>query len=120
MTKLLLTAAAALALAGAAHAAPSTVDRDTPSKAISTQGVNFADPVQARQFYARLYSAASMVCQSGSADHLVAGTEDLGCLRRNMNEAVRQLGAPQLTAMLNNSYGNQGGANASAFAADAR
>jgi UrcA family protein len=115
MTKLILTAAAALALAGAAHAAP---DNDIATKRISTQGVNFNDAAAARSFYFKLQTAASLVCQSGTADRLIAGTEDLTCVRENMNAAVRTVDAPQLTAMLNGGASQR--SNARAFAADAR
>jgi UrcA family protein len=120
MTKLFLTTAAVLALAGAAHAAPtvSAADNDVATKVVSTQGVNFNDPAEARSFYFKLQTAAQLVCQSGSADHLVAGTEDLSCIRDNMNAAVGKVDAPQLTAMLNGNAGTS--RNGSAFAADAR
>ena len=116
MTKLLLSTVAVLALAGAAQAAPAAADAEVATRHISTQGVNFNDPVQARRFYIKLQSAARVVCQSGSADQLTAGPADLTCIRDNMRDAVRQVAAPQLTAMLGASYGTR----ATAFATDDR
>jgi UrcA family protein len=114
MTKLLLTAAAVLALAGAAHAAPVAADNDVPTQQVSTRGVNFADAAQARHFYAKLQGAAQAVCGS------TPSSQDLTCVRRNMNDAVSKVAAPQLTAMLNNTYGAPKGSSGTAFAADAR
>ena len=111
MTKLLLTAAAVLTLAGAAHAAPAA-DNDRDTKVVSTVGVNFSDAAQARRFYVKLYSAAQSVC-----GHSLSGAE-LSCVQRNLVEATQKIDAPQLTAMLNNSFGPQ--TNTRAFAADAR
>ena len=119
MTKLLLSTVAVLALAGAAHAAPAVAaDNDAPAVHVSTLGVNFNDAAQARRFYFKLQTAAHLVCQSGSADRLVAGTEDIACVRNNMRDAVRKVDAPQLTAMLGATYGSD--ARTRAFAADAR
>ena len=117
MTKLLLSTVAVLALAGAAHAGPGVpADNDTPALHVSTQGVNFNDAAQARRFYVKLETAARLVCQAGSADRLVAGTEDITCGRDNMKAAVRKVDAPQLTAMLGARYD----VRTTAFAADAR
>lgn len=118
MSKLLLTTVAVLALAGAAHAAPVAADNDTPTRAISTEGVNFGDVAQVRHFYFKLQTAVRAVCDTGSADRIVSA-QDISCIRENMRAAVGKVGAPQLTAMLNTSYGVSG-ARASAFATDAR
>jgi UrcA family protein len=119
MSKLALLAATTVILAGPAFAAqqPSTAD-DAPMRAISTQGVNFADQTQVRRFYFRLEAAARLVCDPGSGSQTVVASTDLSCVRRNMDEAVRRIDAPQLTAMLNAAYGPD--SNASAYAIDAR
>lgn len=116
MSKLALAAAAALVLAGPALAAAG--DNDVPAKEVVAKGVDFNDAAQVRRFYFRLQTAARLVCSSGSAGHLTIASEDLSCIRRNMNEAVRKVDAPRLTAMLVDSYGPN--TSASAFAADAR
>lgn len=118
MSKLVLAAAAATAavcLAGPALAA-SGLDRESPTVAVSIKGVNFNDPAQARAFYTKLQSAARYVCES-DPNHL-AVANNLDCVRRNMADAVQQLNAPRLTALLDKTYGS--GERATAFAADAR
>lgn len=119
MTKFLLTTAAVLTLAGVAHAAPAvSADDDRQAVHISTQGVNFNDAAQAREFYGRLERATHRMCQSGWGDQVIAGNEDLTCVRENMRDAVRKVDAPLLTAMVGANY--DVGAKATAFAADAR
>ena len=116
MSKLVLAAAAALVLAGPALAAPA--DNDTPAKTVAVRGLNLSNPVQAQRFYVKLQRAARQVCQAGS-DRPAAGTEDLTCVRQNMQDAVRAANTAQLTALLNNTYG-PGAANSTAYATDAR
>jgi UrcA family protein len=118
MSKLALAAAAALILAGPVLAAPAASD-DAATRIVSTHGVDFNDQAQVRQFYAKLQNAARMVCQSGSPDRLVVATEDLSCVRRNMQDSVKAVDAPRLTAMLDRTYGPDAGAGR-AFANDAR
>ena len=118
MSKLFLAAAAALVLAGPAMAAPDADNADGQTKAVSARGMNLSDAAQAQQFYVRLQQAARQVCQAGG-DRPISGTEDLSCMRQNMQGAVRAANAPQLTALLDKSYG-PGSTNSTAFAADAR
>jgi UrcA family protein len=115
MSKLVLAAAAALVLAGPALAAQPAAVTEAPSQVVSAKGVNFNDPAQVRHFYARLQGAARAVCQSGGS----AGSEDLSCVRRNLQDAVKAVDAPKLTAMLDATYGPNA-ERSTAFAADAR
>jgi UrcA family protein len=114
MTKLLLIATAAMALAGAAHAA----DNDGPSRAISTRGVNLDDSAQAQSFYNRLETAAGQVCRGSLSDVRLSGMSDSACIRLTITDAVNKVGAPRLVALLNNASGSDH--TARAFAADAR
>jgi UrcA family protein len=118
MSKLFLAAAAALVFAGPALAAPDAESANAQTQAVSTRGVNLSDAAQAQQFYIRLQQAARQVCQAGGY-RPVSGTEDLTCVRQNMQGAVRAANAPQLTALLDKSYGPDA-SNARAFATDAR
>ena len=118
MSKLVFAAAAALILATPALAA-TDADSAAPTRTVSAQGVNLSDPAQAQHFYARLQQAARRVCQADSEGRGAAGTEDLTCVRENMQSAVRAANAPRLTALLDNTYG-PGASRSTAFATDAR
>lgn len=128
MSKLALAAVAAFALVSPALASPALAasptaqdlaNREAPTQAISAQGVNFSDQAQVRAFYTRLQSAARQVCSAGGPYRPVAGTEDLTCVRRNVQEGVKAVNAPQLTALLDATYG-PGASNSRAYAIDAR
>jgi UrcA family protein len=113
MSKLVLAAAAALVLAGPVLAAQPAAVEEAPTQVVSAKGVNFNDPVQVRHFYARLQGAARAVCGGTAAN------ADMSCVRRNVQEAVKAVDAPKLTAMLDATYG-PGAERSTAFAADAR
>ncbi len=95
MTKLILVAAAALALAAPAMA--QTVDA-APTQTLSTSSVNFSNPAAVKHFYAKLYQAAVTVCDSGSANPRIAQA-DISCVHQAMAQAVRAADKPVLTAM---------------------
>lgn len=114
MFKLLLAGAAALALSTPAMA--QSVYRDSPTLSVSTRGVDFNDQAQVRHFYAQLRDAARNVCER-DPDHIAVAV-DQSCVRNNVSDAVKQLNAPKLTAMLTNTYGPERAATA--FATDAR
>jgi UrcA family protein len=114
MSKLVLAAAAALALSTPAMA--QSVDRDSPTQSVSTRGVDFNDQAQVRHFYARLRDAARHVCEN-DPNHIAVAV-DQSCVRANVSDAVKQVNAPKLTAMLTNTYGPERAATA--FATDAR
>lgn len=122
MTKLLLAAGAALALASPAFAAPldDTVAQQQPNtRVVSTSGVNFGDQTEVRRFYHRLYTAAAIACDAGEGHVLVPITQDQTCIRENMANAARAVNAPLLTAMVTQVYGPVD-SRATAFAIDAR
>ncbi len=104
MSKLILAAAAALALAAPAMA--QTVDA-APTQTLATSHVNFSDPAAVKQFYGKLYQAAATVCDSGSGAPRFAQT-DISCVRETMAQAVRAANKPVLTAMYDNA--NRGSA----------
>ena len=108
MSKFVLAAVAAVALAGPAFAAPSD---GGPKQVLTMSGVNFSDPAAVRAFYGKVYGAATALCDADSNVPRFAQT-DLTCVRRAMAEAVRVAHKPALTAMLN---ADQGG-ESSAFA----
>jgi UrcA family protein len=105
MSKFVLAAAAALLLAGPALAQTEAADA-TPTAKISVAGVDFNDQAQAKEFYAKLWRTAYSVCDSNSANPRIAQA-DLGCVHRVMAQAVQQVNAPRLTAMLDRSMGGE-------------
>ena len=94
MSKMILAAVAALALAAPAMA--QTIDA-APTQTLATSSVNFSDPAAVKQFYGKLYQAAATVCDSGSAMPRAAQT-DISCMRDVMAQAVRAANKPVLTA----------------------
>ncbi len=112
MSKLILAAAAALALAGPAFAQTAAgriagqaqSNEATQSKFVSARGVDFNDHAQVSALYTRLWSTAHAVCDSGSAPRMAYA--DIGCARRALAEAVKTLDRPALTAMYENTYGD--------------
>jgi UrcA family protein len=103
MSKLLLAATAALLLAGPALA---QAQEAAPTRAISTRGVDFNDAAQVKSFYAKLWRSAYSVCDSNSANPVIAQA-DLACIHRAMAQAVQTVNAPRLTAMLDRSLGGE-------------
>lgn len=100
MTKLLLTACAAVLIAGPALAAEA--QGDVPAKAVSTRGVDFSNSAQVQEFYARLRTAAEVVCDSGSSLPRAIAVDER-CVRRVVADAVKVADKPMLTALYNTS-----------------
>ena len=100
MTKLFLAASAALLIAGPALADGVRVNEDAPSRAVSTQGVDFSNREQVKHFYAKLRGAIASVCDSGSANPTLA-REDQACARQVTAQAIQSMNKPILTALYN-------------------
>ena len=93
----LALAAAASALtfvAGSAQAQTRTPDQVT----ISTRHVDFNDAGQMRALYAKLQFAARSVCESEITSAETARA-DKACARQALSDAVRRIGAPQLSRL---------------------
>ena len=103
MLRTVLTlAAAASALtfaAGSAQAQTRTPDQVT----VSTRHVDFNDARQMRALYAKLQFAAKSVCESEISSAEIARAEiaraDRACARQALSDAVRRIGAPQLSRL---------------------
>ena len=94
MSKMMLTAAVAAALlAGPALAQTSQV-------MVRTHHVNFNDPAQVRDVYARINQAAREACTTPSDNKYVAQPER-ECVARAVADAVRSTDKPLLTAAFN-------------------
>jgi UrcA family protein len=98
MTKLLLAASAAIMIASPALAANVVLADDVPRQAVSTRDVDFANPAQAKHFYAKLSGAAVAVCDSNAIKSRPVQL-DRACIDQAMSQAVKTLGQPVLTAM---------------------
>jgi UrcA family protein len=102
MSKLVLAAVAAFALAGPAFAQESlyaqSIDRDLPTQVVSTRGVNFQDHASVQHFYSRLWTASYSVCNT-SGGKLVLSSIDATCVRNAMDQAVKAVNQRTLTAM---------------------
>jgi UrcA family protein len=103
MSKLLLAAAAALLLAAPTLAQAQEV---APSQVISTRGVDFSDAKQVHSFYNRLWRTAYAVCDTNSANPIIAQA-DTACVNQVMAQAVQKVDAPRLTAMLDKRMGGE-------------
>ncbi len=94
MSKLMFTAAVAAALlAGPALA-------ETTQVLVRTHHVNFNDPAQVREVYARINKAAQDACSTPSDNKYVA-QPDRDCMARAVADAVRATDKPLLTAAYN-------------------
>ncbi len=90
---LLATSTSALALE------PSRV---TTHAKVSLRGVDFADRASVRQLFIRLRAAAADVCASADGYGEAVRRADRACADQALTAAVRQIGQPSLTAMLDN------------------
>ena len=94
MSKMMFTAAVAAALlAGPALA-------ETTQVLVRTAHVNFNDPAQVRDVYARINKAARDACTTPSDNKYVA-QPDRDCMARAVADAVRATDKPLLTAAYN-------------------
>ena len=95
-------------VAGAAHADDrARIDQE---RAVSTAKTDFNTPSQVKMLYKRIATAAEAVCHSEISDPITAN-EDAACARQAVSDAVREINAPQLSAL-----DGQAGHHASAYA----
>lgn len=97
MPRIALVAAAALTFAAIAPTLAQAQTR-TPDQRAVTAHVDFNDAKQTRSYYAKLQAAAHAVCASDMSDPLTAEA-DKACERQALRDAVRQVGAPQLSRL---------------------
>jgi len=103
MTRSIFIAAAlsfAVLAAGAANAQAGTQERQPAQVSVSAKHVDFNNAREARGFYARLSAAAHQVCTSEVSDPMTA-MADAACEREAVSDAVKQVDAPQLSALHN-------------------
>ena len=90
--------AAALSFAALTAGAANAQDRQDAQISVSTKHVDFNKAREARNFYARLKVAAKTVCTSEVSDPMTQ-MEDEACEREAVSDAVKQIDAPQLSAL---------------------
>jgi UrcA family protein len=96
MSRIALIAAAVMTFAAAPVLAQAQ-DR-TPDQRAVVAHVDFNDARQTKTFYAGLKAAAKAVCDSDMSAPLVVEA-DRACERQALNDAVRQIDAPQLSRL---------------------
>jgi UrcA family protein len=90
--------AAALSFAALAAGAANAQERQPAQVHVSAKHVDFSNARETRGFYARLNAAAHRVCTSEVSDPMTA-MADAACEREAVTDAVRQIDAPQLSAL---------------------
>jgi UrcA family protein len=74
-------------------------DSALPSKRVSYADLDISKPADAKVLYSRIVSAAKQVCwQSGFKD-LGAMQRENGCVDRAINNAVKEVDSPALSAL---------------------
>jgi UrcA family protein len=101
MTRSILIAAALSFVALAAGAA-NAQDRQAAQISVSAKHVDFNSARETRGFYAKLNAAAHQVCTSEVSDPMTS-MADAACERDAVTDAVKQVGASQLSALDNRS-----------------
>jgi UrcA family protein len=77
-------------------------DRQSEQVHVSARHVDFSNAGQTRGFYAKLNAAAHQVCTSEVSDPMTA-MADAACEKDAVAAAVKDAGAPQLSALHGNS-----------------
>ena len=90
--------AAALSFAALTAGAANAQERQPEQVQVSAKHVDFSKVREARNFYARLKVAAKTVCSSEVSDPITQ-MEDAACEREAVSDAVKQIDAPQLSAL---------------------
>jgi UrcA family protein len=90
--------AAALSVAALAAGAANAQDRQAAQISVSAKHVDFNSARETRGFYAKLNAAAHQVCTSEVSDPMTS-MADAACEREAVTDAVRQIDAPQLSAL---------------------
>ena len=88
----------ALSFAALAAGAANAQERQPAQVQFSTKHVDFNNAREARGFYAKLNAAAQQVCTSEVSDPMTS-MADAACEREAVSDAVRQIDAPQLSAL---------------------
>ncbi len=95
MIRSILIAAALVATAATgAHAQ----QREAGQVSVKTDKVDFANAAQTQALYGRINAAAKAVCDSDVSDPMT-DKADADCRTQAITDAVRQINAPQLTAL---------------------
>ena len=87
--------------AGAANAQSPISDREEARIHVSAKHVDFNNTRETRGFYAKLNAAAHEVCTSEVSDPMTA-MADAACEHDAVADAVKEIGAPQLSALHSN------------------
>ena len=69
----------------------------TVSVQVSYQGLDLSKPADAKQFYARLKSAAWLVCTRATRADLVPSDDPIRCVEKALGDAVRASKQPLVT-----------------------
>ncbi|MDV6330292.1 UrcA family protein [Asticcacaulis sp. 201] len=114
-----LISAAALSLASTANAGTSNF-QEPEQISVSTNNVDLNDARQAKVFYGRLSQAAAEVCDTRTTGSMITHYRaERDCERQAVTDAVRQINAPQLSAM-DDKVNNRGGSARSMAVVDTR
>lgn len=102
-TSIIIGAALASVIAASASAQPretvSLPDREPSRVTLSSKGVDFTRPSEARAFYARLQSAALKACDSGRDHDLSTYAADRDYAAQALTRTVRELNYTVLTEL---------------------
>ena len=93
--------AAALSFAALAAGAANAQERQPAQVRVSAKHVDFNNDRETRGFYAKLNAAAQRVCTSEVSDPMTT-MADAACERDAVADAVKQIDAPQLSALHGN------------------
>jgi len=93
--------AAALSFAALAAGAANAQERQPAQVHVSAKHVDFNNDRETRGFYAKLNAAAQRVCTSEVSDPMTT-MADAACERDAVADAVKQIDAPQLSALHGN------------------
>ena len=83
----------------------------TVKMSVSTAGLDVGQPAGARALYARLWSAATIVCGRANRVGLRAVDNFSGCVETAIGDAVRSAKLPQLTLVYLVTHSQQDAAN---------
>ena len=90
--------AAALSVAALAAGAANAQDRQAAQISVFAKHVDFNSARETRGFYAKLNAAAHQVCTREVSDPMTS-MADATCEHEAVTDAVRQIDAPQLSAL---------------------
>jgi UrcA family protein len=105
MSRSLLVTLAALSASGLAGQAVAVTPTEAPRWVVAAEA-NFQDEASVEALYSKLRRAAASVCDSYSANSRVTQA-DVACAKKVLNDMVRQVDRPILTAMHDSSYGRR-------------